>query len=83
MHELENQIMMDIAAEALAMYGKKDGVEFEKEDVGKFLTANFSQDQIKEIAEIVVSDVVSEYFMKILKDVEDQEIKQKAEEILA
>jgi hypothetical protein len=83
MHELENLIMMDIAAEALAMYGKKDGMEFEKEDVGKFLAANFSQDQIKEVTEIVVADVVSEYFMKILKDIEDDELKRKAEEILA
>lgn len=83
MHELENLILMDIAAEALAMYGKKDGLEFKQDEVGKFLAANFSQDQIKEVAQIVVADVVSEYFMKILKDLKDEETKQKAEELLS
>lgn len=79
---LENALLMDMAAEAFAEKGQTvEDASFTQDDVEDFLTDNYDEDEIVEILARVSRDVVVEYFSKILKSATEDKI-EKVNEIL-
>jgi hypothetical protein len=72
---LENALLMDMAAEAFAEKGQDlEGTSFSAEDVEDFLLDNYDEKAIEEIFSRISRDVVVEYFSKILKNVDEEKV---------
>lgn len=80
--KLENLLMMDMAAEALAEKGiVPEGADFAVDEVENFLLDNYEESELEDLAKRVTRDVVVEFVSKLAKEV-DEEKKAQIEEIL-